>query len=68
MPIVATSEALIFAEDNTDFEVLMTVSNISLASCSTQPDFGKICLNSFWEASIILNFESKIILREEVVP
>src|SRR3712207_4358815 len=44
------------------------VDQISLASCSTQPGFGKICVNSFWATETIDPFLSKIMALELVVP
>src|SRR5690606_36843384 len=41
---------------------------ISFASCSTQPCWGKNCLNSFWATETICPFLSKIIALELVVP
>ncbi len=49
----------------------MTVTielQISSASCSTQPGFGKYCVNSFWETPMILELRSKMMARFDVVP
>ncbi|CAM5624327.1 hypothetical protein SAURM35S_07317 [Streptomyces aurantiogriseus] len=45
-----------------------TLVQISLASCSTQPGFGKICSCSFWSTETIRPSRSKTMQREEVVP
>jgi len=41
---------------------------ISSGSCSTQPCFGKCCLNSFWAVKRFFLFYQKTIARELVVP
>src|SRR5687767_13549332 len=42
--------------------------HISTGSCSTQPGWGKICLNSFCATETIFPFLSNKIARELVVP
>src|SRR5678810_230391 len=44
------------------------VLHISVASCSTQPDCGNICVNSFCAAETMFPCLLKIIERELVVP
>ena len=41
---------------------------ISIASCSTQPGFGKICSCSFWSIATTAPAWSKIMKRVLVVP
>ncbi|MCY1539915.1 hypothetical protein D9M68_755250 [compost metagenome] len=68
MPIAAIflpfRPALIVASAAT----LACEDQISKGSCSTHPDLGKICLNSFWAMAITVPFLSKIIALELVVP
>ena len=45
-----------------------TLVQISVASCSTQPGFGKICSCSFWSTETIRPSRSKTMQRLEVVP
>ena len=45
-----------------------TASQISEASCSTRPGFGKYCVNSRWAESTILPSASKAMVRTLVVP
>jgi hypothetical protein len=45
-----------------------TLRQISDASCSTQPAFGRICSCSFWPVAMMLPFLSKMIARLDVVP
>ena len=47
---------------------LKTESQISLGSCSTQPSFGKLCLNSLCSMLIKVKSFLKRIARELVVP
>ena len=68
MPMAAMSEAvtpsLLMALRDTS----SVVSQISSASCSTQPGLGKIWRNSFWAVEQMLPARSKRMQREEVVP
>ena len=68
MPIAAISfivkPALVTASAATPNCVL----HISLASCSTQPGCGNICVNSFCAVDTISPFLLNIIARELVVP
>ena len=45
-----------------------TLVQISVASCSTQPGFGKICSCSFWSTETMRPSRSKTMQRVEVVP
>ena len=45
-----------------------TLVQISVASCSTQPGFGKICSCSFWSTETMRPSWSKTMQRLEVVP
>ena len=58
MPLSINASAM---TDCTEFQ-------IALASCSTQPDLGKIWGNSFWLLVIISAFLLNIIALELVVP
>ena len=49
-------------------QVASTDFQISSGSCSTQPESGKYCLNSFWAEALGLSFASKTMARDEVVP
>ena len=50
------------------FATSRVVRQISMASCSTQPGFGKICRNSFWAEAQIVPARSNKMQRELVVP
>ena len=52
----------------TSFKVFNVVFHISFGLCSTQPLFGKYCVNSFWDEKIGFPFKSKRIDLFEVVP
>ncbi|MNT90064.1 hypothetical protein D3C72_2308980 [compost metagenome] len=68
MPMPAMSAAEIPAFLIASLTVKTTVSQISSGSCSTQPDFGKCCLNSFWPTPATCCLPSKTIARLDVVP
>ena len=68
MPIAAMSLAFKLALCSASTATINCVSQISLASCSTQPDCGKYCVNSFCAAEIISPLLLKIIARLLVVP
>lgn len=68
MPMAFTSAevmpALVMALSTTSW----TLVQISAASCSTHPGFGKICSCSFWSTETIRPSLSNTMQREEVVP
>jgi len=68
MPIAAISEVLMCAFAMAARAVSSTPCQISLASCSTQPDWGKIWRNSRWATPRIRPWWSKRMARELVVP
>src|SRR5699024_9284559 len=45
-----------------------TLRQISVASCSTQPERGRICSRSFWPDAMAWPALAKMIARDEVVP
>ena len=67
MPIAAMLSAPTFSLAMAARETSRVVSQISSASCSTQPGLGKICLNSFWTEAQILPALSKRMQRLLVV-
>ena len=53
---------------STTLKALSVVDQISFGLCSTQPFFGKYCLNSNCETKTILPFVSNKITLDDVVP
>ena len=49
-------------------QVAMTLSRISIASCSTHPDFGKCWVNSRCETAMMRRSPSKMMALDDVVP
>ena len=47
MPIAAMSRGRTCARPSASIATAICVAQISCGSCSTQPGFGKICVNSF---------------------
>lgn len=68
MPIALTSAAVMPAFSIAPATTSWTLVQISAASCSTQPGFGKICSCSFWSTETIRPSLSKTMQRLEVVP
>ena len=68
MPIAAMSSAVAPIFDMASTATPSCVDQISLASCSTQPGFGKYCVNSFWATLHISPFSLKRIHLLLVVP
>src|SRR5690348_2703714 len=68
MPIAAISFAVNPACVIASAATPSCVLHISFASCSTQPGFGNICVNSFCARDRMLPFLSKTIALELVVP
>ncbi|CAM5739722.1 hypothetical protein SBADM41S_04165 [Streptomyces badius] len=68
MPIALTSAEVMPALTMAPATTSWTFSQISVASCSTQPGFGKICSCSFWSTETIRPSLSKTMQRLEVVP
>ena len=68
MPMALTSSRVMPAFSMAPATTSWTLVQISAASCSTQPGFGKICSCSFWSTETIRPSRSKTMQRLEVVP
>ena len=68
IPIAEISLAVMLACARASRMTSTILWKISLASCSTQPGFGKYWVNSFWLTLTICDSLSKIIARLLVVP
>lgn len=68
MPMALMSSRVMSALAMAEATTSSTLVQISVASCSTQPGFGKICSCSFWSTETIRPSRSKTMQREEVVP
>jgi hypothetical protein len=68
MPTAASWSALMDSTARASRTTNSTHSQISSASCSTQPGRGKICRCSRCATDTIVPSESKTMQRDEVVP
>ena len=68
MPTAARPAGPVPADRSASETTCWTLSQISSASCSTQPGRGKICRCSRWATATISPARSKTMHREEVVP
>ncbi|CAM5238812.1 hypothetical protein STENM327S_01773 [Streptomyces tendae] len=68
MPMALMSSRVMPAFSTAPATTSWTLVQISVASCSTQPGFGKICSCSFWSTETMRPSRSKTMQREEVVP
>src|SRR6478735_699993 len=68
MPTAAMSAAFRSALASAPATTERTLSQISVALCSTQPAFGKICSCSFWSTATTRPDLLKIMQRLDVVP
>ena len=68
MPIPATWDGAIRAEEMASRAAVSCVDQISSGSCSTQPGFGYDWVKGFWDTETALPVLSKRIARELVVP
>ncbi len=68
MPMAEMSEAATPAFFSAALTDQTTLSQISSGSCSTQPDCGKIWVNSFCPEPTTFCLPSKTIARLDVVP
>ncbi len=68
MPMAAIPAAPSGVFEIASRQVSSVEAQISAGSCSTQPDCGKICGNSFWAIAAMPRASSKRIARLDVVP
>ena len=68
MPMAAMSSARTPVWAMTSIITAYWEDQISMASCSTQPSWGKIWVNSFWDTPAMFCSRSKRMARELVVP
>ena len=68
MPTAASWWRLMSAPVSAEPTTERVLRQISIGSCSTQPDLGKICSCSCWPVETIWPAWSKTIARVEVVP
>ncbi len=68
MPMAARSAPLAPAFSRAPRAARSWLSQISSASCSTQPGFGKCWGNSYWSTATTAPASSKSMARDDVVP